>query len=61
MMTAVWMMAVMFCPGYSDRSECRREIVKGTFPSEEVCKRRGELLRTKGVSYQCYMRWPNEA
>ena len=54
-------MVVMFCPGYSDRSECRREVVKGTFPTERVCKATGELLRTKGVNYVCSIRWPNNA
>ena len=53
MMNAVWIMVVMFCPGYSDRAECRREIVPGVFRSEQVCKARGELFRTKGVSYVC--------
>ncbi len=61
MMNAVWTMVVMFCPGYSDRAECRREIVPGVFPSEYVCKSRGELLMTKGVSYVCTIRWPNDA
>ena len=58
MMTAVWIMVVMFCPGYTDRAECRREIVPGKFPTEQVCKVRGEMLRTKGVSYVCVIRWP---
>ena len=61
MMNAVWIMVVMFCPGYSDRAECRREIVKGTFPTEQVCKSHGNMLRAKGVSYVCMIRWPNEA
>ena len=61
MMNAVWIMVVMFCPGYSDRAECRREIVPGVFRSEQVCKARGELLRTKGVSCVCAIRWPNNA
>ena len=61
MMNAVWVMVVMICPGYSDRAECRREIVPGVFRSEQVCKARGELLRTKGVSYVCAIRWPNNA
>ena len=53
MMNSIWIMLVMFCPGYSDRDECRREIVPGVFRSEQVCKARGELFRTKGVSYVC--------
>jgi hypothetical protein len=48
-------------PGYSDRAECRREIVPGVSRSEHVCKARGELLGTKGVSYVCAIRWPNNA
>jgi hypothetical protein len=48
-------------PGLPDRAECRREIVPGVFRSEQVCKARGELLRTKGVSYVCAIRWPNIA
>ena len=61
MMNAVWIMVVLICPGYTDRDECRREIVKGTFPTERVCKATGEMLRAKGVSYVCTIRWPNNA
>ena len=51
----------MICPGYTDRGECRREILPGVYRSEQVCKARGELFRTKGVSYVCAIRWPNNA
>jgi hypothetical protein len=60
-MNAVWIMVLVFCPGFSDLSECRREIVKGNFPTERVCKELGNLLKSNGVSYTCVIRWPNDA
>jgi hypothetical protein len=54
-------MVLVFCPGFSDLSECRREIVKGNFPTERVCKELGNLLKSNGVSYTCVIRWPNDA
>ena len=60
-MAAVWIMIVMFCPGYTDRSECRKEVVPGVFRTEQVCKDRGEMLKAKGVAFRCYASWPNDA
>jgi hypothetical protein len=60
-MSAVWIMVVMFCPGYTDRPGCRTEIVPGAFSSEQVCKVRGNMLRANGFSYTCVIRWPNDA
>ena len=39
-MNPVWVMVVMFCPGYSDGVECRREVVPGRFQTAV-----GNLLR----------------
>jgi hypothetical protein len=57
-MAAVWIMVVMFCPGYSDGpARCRTEIVPGSFPTEQRCKEIGGLLKHKGVSYVCLPQW----
>jgi hypothetical protein len=48
---AVWIMVVMFCPGYLDGpGRCRTEIVPGSFPSQQRCKEVGGLLKHKGVT-----------
>jgi hypothetical protein len=60
-MSAVWIMVVMFCPGYSDQAGCRTEIVPGSFPTQQRCKEVGGLLKSKRVSYVCLPQWENAA
>ncbi len=60
-MSAVWIMVVAFSPGYTDQPGCRTEIVSGSFPTEQICKELGNLLKSKRVSYVCLPQWEKAA
>ena len=60
-MNPVWIMVVMFCPGYSDRAECRREIVPGRFQTEQSCKELGALMKNPRTSFVCIANWEKSA
>jgi len=59
-MSAVWIMLVASCPGFSDRDGCRTEILPGSFPTDQACKEISGLLKSKQVSYTCRIRWLND-